>query len=88
MREKERLKIRGRAGWMVTIALLMIGVSCKKTQAPLDIPQLVKIAEVQQYGGKSSVNYPGKIKAAENVKLAFRVAGPIKKVYVLSLIHI
>ena len=82
MREKERLKIRGRAGWMVTIALLMIGVSCKKTQAPLDIPQLVKIAEVQQYGGKSSVNYPGKIKAAENVKLAFRVAGPIKKVYV------
>lgn len=63
--------------------LLVLGMTaCRKTQPALEIPQLVKTSEVMKFGGKSTVNYPGKIKAAENVKLAFRVAGPLKKVYV------
>lgn len=80
MRERQRTQ-----NW--TLYLIMSGLlfgmgACKKNQASLDIPQLVKTTEVGQFGGRSSVNYPGKIQAAENVKLAFRVAGPIKKVYV------
>lgn len=57
-------------------------LSCKQRPVALDIPQLVKTTEVGEFGGRSSVNYPGKIRAAENVKLAFRVAGPIRKIYV------
>ncbi len=64
------------------VLMILVNTGCRKSQPVLNIPQLVKITEVAQYGGKSSVTYPGKIKAAENVKLAFRVAGPVKKVYV------
>ena len=43
----------------------------------MEISQLVKTAEVQKYDGECSTTYPGKIKAASDVQLAFRVAGPI-----------
>lgn len=69
--------------WIGIAVLLMLGITgCRKSQPTLDIPQLVKTTKVSEFGGNSSVTYPGKIKAAENVKLAFRVAGPLKKVYV------
>lgn len=74
--------------YAVVVAFLFIGTACKKEQSTLDIPQLVKIAEVGQSGGKSTVSYPGKVKAAENVKLAFRVAGPIKHIYVSEGQHV
>ena len=67
----------------LTISFFVIAcLACRRTPPSLDIPQLVKVAEVGRFGGKSSVSYPGKVKAAENVKLSFRVAGPIKKIYV------
>ena len=63
--------------------LLLLGLgSCKKKQNDLQIPQLVKTAEILAWGGTAAVTYPGKLKAMENVKLAFRVAGPLRKVYV------
>ena len=65
-------------GWIVVILL----AACREKQTTLDIPQLVKTIEIGTQGGANAVTYPGKIKAAENVKLAFRVAGPIKKIYV------
>ena len=43
----------------------------------MEIAQLVKTTEVQKYDGECSTTYPGKIKAASDVQLAFRVAGPI-----------
>lgn len=71
--------------WMmlaVAAGMLPWTVACRQKQEPLEIPQLVKSTLVEEFGGRSSVNYPGKIQAAENVKLAFRVAGPILKIYV------
>lgn len=71
--------------WVCRVLLsgmVLVPCSCRKAPAPPEIPQLVKTSEVGQFGGMSSVTYPGKIRAAENVKLAFRVAGPIRKVYV------
>ena len=59
-------------------------VSCRKTTPPIEIPKLVKTAVVGEQGGELSVTYPGKIAAASNVKLAFRVAGPIKAMNVNS----
>lgn len=58
--------------------------SCRKTTPPVEIPKLVKTAEVGGQDGELSVTYPGKISAASNVKLAFRVAGPIKAMKVNS----
>lgn len=82
MRGKGKIKAMNGSSWLIMAIALLGCFSCRKTQAPLEIPQLVKTTVVEQYGGNSSVSYPGKVKAAENVKLAFRVAGPIKKVYV------
>lgn len=80
MRSKERINIRNWALCIMMSGIFLGMVACKRNQATMDIPQLVKTAEVGQFGGRSSVAYPGKIKAAENVKLAFRVAGPIRKI--------
>lgn len=41
----------------------------------------VKADTVRDYRGELSVVYPGKVKAASEVKLSFRVAGPIKNVF-------
>ncbi len=65
--------------WAPVIGALFVVVSCRRAAPGLEIPQLVKTAEVQKYEGECSTNYPGKIKAASDVKLAFRVAGPIIK---------
>lgn len=61
--------------------ILFVMASCRQPAQPMVIPQLVKAGEVKSYGGLSAVNYPGKILAASDVKLAFRVAGPILKFY-------
>lgn len=59
-------------------------VSCRKSTPPVEIPKLVKTAVVGEQAGELSVTYPGKVAAASNVKLAFRVAGPIKAMKVNS----
>lgn len=74
--------------YTVLLAAATSVLSCKQKAVPLDIPQLVRTTEVGEFGGRSSVNYPGKISAAENVKLAFRVAGPIRKIYVEEGQHV
>ncbi|MDE5611630.1 MAG: efflux RND transporter periplasmic adaptor subunit [Odoribacter sp.] len=80
---RKEMKSRKKIVWTGIAVLLMLGSGgCRKSSSVLSIPQLVKTAEVVAYGGESSVTYPGKVKAAEDVKLAFRVAGPLKKVYV------
>lgn len=80
---RKGMKSRKKIVWTGIAVLLMLGSGgCRKSPSVLSIPQLVKTSEVAAYGGESSVAYPGKVKAAEDVKLAFRVAGPLKKVYV------
>lgn len=68
-------------GWGAAALLLLAG-GCRDRQAPLEIPRLVKLTEVNGNGGTLAVTYPGRMKAASEVKLAFRVAGPLKRVYV------
>lgn len=62
-------------------AIFLLVSSCRKSTPPLVIPQLVKTAEVKEHKGAYTISYPGRIQAASDVKLAFRVAGPILKVY-------
>lgn len=82
MRRREMKSCKG-PKWTGMAILMILGCAgCRKAQSVMDIPQLVKTVEVLRSDGESSVTYPGKIKAAENVKLAFRVAGPVRKVYV------
>ena len=68
--------------FIVLSVLLVSCMACRKNSAPLDIPQLVKTTRVGTYGDQNKITYPGRIKAAEDANLAFRVAGPIRKIYV------
>ena len=63
--------------WTSVSGVLLVAMSCRRATPGLEISQLVKTAEVQKYDGECSTTYPGKIKAASDVQLAFRVAGPI-----------
>ena len=63
--------------WASVSGVLLVAMSCRRATPGLEISQLVKTAEVQKYDGECSTTYPGKIKAASDVQLAFRVAGPI-----------
>lgn len=62
--------------------LVFLWGGCRQKTAPLTISQLVKTSEVKAYQGLFKITYPGKLQAASDVKLAFRVAGPIKDIYV------
>lgn len=74
--------------YMGISGILFLSVSCRKNQTSPEIPQLVKTAKVGEHQERSSVTYPGKIQAASNVKLAFRVAGPIRRIYVSEGQHV
>lgn len=74
------MTIRIKTALAVGIILLM--VSCRQKTAPLVITPLVKTTEVKAREGWINVTYPGILEAAADVKLAFRVAGPIQKIYV------
>ena len=49
-------------------------LACKSELKSSNSYQLVKTCKVEEWEGALSVNYPGRIKAAEEVKLSFRVA--------------
>ena len=68
---------------VILVTLLLGGVwGCKQRSDRHPIPQWVKVAKVSGADDHDTVIYPGKVKATEYVKLAFRVAGPLKKIYV------
>lgn len=58
--------------------------SCKMKSDINESKNLVKTATVQKENSVSTVSYPGKIIAASDVNLSFRIAGPIAKVNVVQ----
>lgn len=68
--------------FILAISIGIIVFSCRRNGPTLEIAQLVKTVKVKGQSGDFSITYPGIIKAAADVKLSFRVAGPIQKVWV------
>lgn len=66
----------------IAAGIVVILASCRQKTEPLSIAQLVKTTEVKARKGLLTVTYPGRLQAASDVKLAFRVAGPIQKIFV------
>lgn len=59
-----------------------VGAACHRDNPILEIIPLVKVVKIGEQQDRFSVNYPGVLRAATDVKLAFRVAGPIQRVFV------
>jgi RND family efflux transporter MFP subunit len=64
----------------LVVALLML--SCSGTPSDERSEKMVKTTKVQVHQPTLIKSYPARIKASSNIDLAFRVAGPIKKIYV------
>lgn len=67
--------------FLLFTVIISVVYSCRRNTPTLDIAQLVKTVEVREHKGDFSITYPGIIRAAADVKLAFRVAGPIQRVW-------
>jgi len=68
---------------LVLLAVLIFIISaCSQKKTDEIVIKTVKTDTVQIYGNKSTSTFPGKVRAASEVNLAFRIAGPITKVYV------
>ena len=66
------------------VALLTSGIitSCGEQTKDKNKIKTVKMDTVRTEGSQTLLQYPGKVKAAEDVSLAFRVSGTIRKIYV------
>lgn len=62
--------------------LLLITAGCRQERAQKEVIKTVKIDTAVSYGEKKTVSFPGKVKAASEVNLAFRISGPITRINV------
>lgn len=67
---------------LTTICLLAIMISCSQPTTKQSRIATVKTDSVITNGEKSFLQYPGRVKAAQDVDLSFRVSGHIQKIYV------
>ena len=56
--------------------------ACSSHAKEVKEPQTVKIDTVISADGRTTLQYPGKVKAAQDISLAFRVSGTIQKIHV------
>jgi len=67
---------------VIGLAVLMVIISaCSHKKTNEKSVQTVKVDMVRVYGEKRVSLFPGKVKAASDVNLAFRIGGPVAKVY-------
>lgn len=60
---------------------IVLLTACSHKQSTHDTVQTVKIDTVFPANELTTLQYPGKVKAAEDISLAFRVSGTIHKIY-------
>lgn len=66
----------------VATCLILLITGCSRQSTVTEKIQTVRTDTVRSYGERAYVTYPGKVRAAADVNLAFRVSGTIAKVYV------
>ena len=57
-------------------------MSCARSEKGTKDTQTVKIDTVVSASSQTALQFPGKVKAAQDISLAFRVSGTIRKIYV------
>jgi RND family efflux transporter MFP subunit len=67
---------------LITISCVLWAPSCSPEKTGKETVRTVKTATVDRYGEEQTFTFPGKIKAASDVNLAFRISGLLAKVYV------
>lgn len=60
-----------------SLSILFLFYGCKQERIQKEIIKTVKICTAIQYGDEKKVSFPGKVKAASEINVAFRISGPI-----------
>ena len=68
--------------WVLASITTCLLASCNSSTKDAREYQTVKIDTVTSANGQTYLQYPGKVKAARDISLAFRVSGTIRKIYV------
>ena len=68
--------------FLISLCTLCVLCSCSENTTSEHHPTTVKTDTVVANGQKSFMQYPGRVKAAQDVDLSFRVSGHILKMYV------
>lgn len=68
--------------WIAVCLVNIIITSCGETQKNTDKVKTVKTDTVRMEGSQTLLKYPGKVKASEDISLAFRVSGTIRSIKV------
>lgn len=68
--------------WILASISLYSLISCTNGRKDAKECQTVKIDTIIFAGGQTHLQYPGKVKAAQDISLAFRVSGTIQKIHV------
>ena len=63
------------------VCLSLVACGNAKTETEEDV-QYVKTVQAERISDAAELSYPGKTKSSEEVNVAFRVSGPIQKVFV------
>ena len=61
---------------------LILFMSCARSEKGTKDTQTVKIDTAVSASSQTALQFPGKVKAAQDISLAFRVSGTIRKIYV------
>lgn len=67
---------------IVFLCGLFLFAGCKQEKEQKEVIKTVKVDTAVTYGEKKTVSFPGKVKAASEIDLAFRISGPITKINV------
>lgn len=68
--------------FLIVAAFGSILCSCSDNKNQSNKIKIVKLSTVESASKQFSVEYPGKVRAAENIGLSFRVSGVLQKIYV------
>ena len=71
-----------RFNFLLTGILVVLLASCSQRTQITDSKPTVKIDTVLSAGGQTALQFPGRVKAAQDISLSFRVSGTILRMYV------
>ncbi|MDH6342708.1 RND family efflux transporter MFP subunit [Parabacteroides sp. PFB2-12] len=64
------------------VCSLLLFTGCKQEKVQKEEIKTVKVNKAVRYGEEKTTSFPGKVKAASEVNLAFRISGPIARIHV------
>ena len=67
---------------LLLIACFFILSGCRQQRASKEIVKTVKTTTVARYGEERKISFPGRVRAASEINVAFRISGPIATIHV------